>query len=56
MDTSSHDELQLETNVQPTHDQTPAQDAVLVDMGRVSDTRGGFLGPKPDNGGGFQAF
>ena len=56
MKTPARDELQLEANLQSTQDQTPPEDAQLVEMGRVSDTRGGFLGPKPDNGGGFQSF
>src|SRR6185437_12376705 len=56
MNTPVRDELQLEANLQSTQDQTPPEDAQLVEMGRVSDTRGGFLGPKPDNGGGFQNF
>lgn len=56
MNTPSRDELQLEANLQSTQDQTPPEDALLVEMGRVSDTQGGFLGPKPDNGGGFQSF
>jgi hypothetical protein len=56
MNTPLREELELEANVQPTPDQTPGEDGVLVEMGRVSNTQGGFLGPKPDVGGGFQAF
>jgi hypothetical protein len=56
MNTSLRDELELEANVQRAADQTPGEDGVLVEMGKVSDTQGGFLGPKPDIGGGFQAL
>lgn len=31
----------------------PASAAALVDLGKVSDTRGGWIGPKFDNGAGF---
>lgn len=56
MSTPLRDELQLETVVQLTPDQTPPKDGVLVDLGRVSDTQGGVFGPKLDNGAGFQVF
>ncbi len=31
-------------------------DAELVELGRVSDTRGGWIGAKMDTGFGFQAY
>jgi hypothetical protein len=39
------DELELETIVQHASDQTQ-DDAVLVEMGKVSQTQGSFLGAK----------
>lgn len=33
-----------------------APEAALVELGKVSETRGGWLGPKLDIGGGFQHY
>jgi len=55
MSTPSSDELQLEAAVQQTPDQSFANDeALLVEMGKVSQTSGGYVGIKADIGGGFQ--
>ena len=54
MSTPSRDELQLEAVVQQTSDRTQSDDAKLVEMGKVSDTRGAFFGSKIDVGSGFQ--
>ncbi|HEX4266742.1 MAG TPA: hypothetical protein VHY36_02565 [Steroidobacteraceae bacterium] len=37
-------------------DAEPAQDAALLELGKVSDTQGGWLGPKLDSGAGFQPY
>jgi hypothetical protein len=37
-------------------DAEPAQDAALLELGKVSDTQGGFLGTKLDTGNGFQNY
>lgn len=34
----------------------PTSDAVLVELGKVSDTQGGWVGPKTDTGMGFEAY
>ena len=47
----AHD--QLEAARQNTE---PAADATLLELGKVSDTRGGFLGMKLDVGHGFMTF
>lgn len=56
MSIPSCDELQLETVAQQTQEQTQREDAVLVEMGKVSDTHGGILGVKLDAGSGWQNF
>lgn len=37
-------------------EQTPELNAELVELGKVSDTRGGWLGWKTDMGVGFQSY
>jgi hypothetical protein len=37
-------------------DAEPVQDAALLELGRVSDTQGGWLGTKYDSGAGFQTY
>lgn len=37
-------------------EQKPASDGALVELGKVSDTQGGWIGPKIDNGMGFTSF
>ena len=54
MNTLSRDELQLEAVEQQTSDQTQGDDAMLEEMGKVSDTQGQFFGSKLDIGNGFQ--
>jgi hypothetical protein len=34
----------------------PVSDAELVELGKVSDTKGGWLGSKLDTGAGFQPY
>ena len=56
MSIPTHDELQLQADLQQTPNQAPREDAALVEVGKVSDTQGGFTGSKLDNGAGFQFF
>jgi len=56
MSTVPRDELELETAVQHASDQTPDNDAVLVEVGKVSETQGSFFGAKIDIGNGFQYY
>jgi hypothetical protein len=44
---SSKEQDQIESGRQ---DATPASDATLVELGKVSDTKGGWVGAKPDSG------
>ena len=37
-------------------DAEPASDAALIELGKVSDTEGGFIGAKPDTGFGVQTY
>lgn len=37
-------------------EQKAESEAALVELGKVSDTRGGFWGKKPDNGVGFAIY
>ncbi|MGH8298902.1 MAG: hypothetical protein ACRES6_06410 [Steroidobacteraceae bacterium] len=37
-------------------EQKTEPDAALVELGKVSDTRGGWVGPKFDSGAGFIAY
>ena len=34
----------------------PTSDAALVELGKVSDTKGGWVGSKVDGGAGFQTY
>ena len=34
----------------------PAPDAALIELGKVSDTKGGWYGFKPDSGAGFTTY
>ena len=48
---SSKEQDQVESGPQ---DAEPASDAMLVELGKVSDTKGGYAGHKPDSAFGFQ--
>jgi hypothetical protein len=37
-------------------DAEPASDAALIELGKVSETKGGFLGHKPDSGLGIAVY
>ena len=52
-DTRSNEQDQVESGRQ---DAKPAADARLVELGKVSDTKGAFTGRKADTGFGFQNF
>jgi hypothetical protein len=46
-----------EEKVETTRDQSqPAQKAELIELGKVSDTKGGWWGYKPDSGAGFTTY
>jgi hypothetical protein len=46
-----------EETVETAHEEPPpAQDAALVELGKVSDTKGGWWGVKPDSGAGFTTY
>jgi hypothetical protein len=50
---SSSEKDQVETGRQEAE---PVQDAALLELGKVSDTQGGWLGTKSDAGNGFQSY
>jgi hypothetical protein len=57
MNTGSDDMLvRAEDKVEVTRQEKMEQDAALVELGKVSDTRGGFFGFKPDTGAGLSMF
>jgi hypothetical protein len=53
-DTRSSQEQDQVESVRP--DAQPAPDVMLVDLGKVSDTKGGFVGHKPDTGFGVSTY
>ncbi|MGB6486930.1 MAG: hypothetical protein WBE91_08620 [Steroidobacteraceae bacterium] len=50
---SSREQDQVESGRQ---DAEPVADATLIELGKVSDTKGGWVGTKPDTGSGFTAY
>ena len=50
---SSGEQDQVETGRQEVE---PVQDAALLELGKVSDTQGGWLGAKLDSGNGFTTY
>ena len=48
--------VRAEDKVETTRQETTQQDAALVELGKVSDTRGGFFGYKPDTGAGLTVY
>jgi len=48
--------VKAEDKVETTRPETTQQDAALVELGKVSDTRGGFFGYKPDTGAGLTVY
>jgi hypothetical protein len=50
---SSKEQNQVESGRQEAE---PVADATLVELGKVSDTQGGWVGPKPDTGAGFAVY
>ena len=45
-----------EEKIEATRQEKTEQDAALVELGRVSDTKGGFIGSKMDSGAGLTAY
>jgi hypothetical protein len=50
---SSKEQDQVESGRQ---DAEPVSDAALIELGKVSDTRGGWVGLKPDTGYGVMTY
>ena len=48
--------VRAEDQAETTRQETTQQDAALVELGKVSDTRGGFFGFKQDTGAGFTMY
>ena len=48
--------VRAEEKVEATRQEKTEQDAALVELGRVSDTKGGWVGSKLDSGPGFVAY
>lgn len=45
-----------EDNVESAQEKQAEPSATLVDLGRVSDTKGGWIGSKTDSGAGLQVY
>ena len=57
MNISSEDLLvRAEEKIEATRQEKTEQDAALVELGKVSDTKGGWIGVKPDTGAGLMAY
>jgi hypothetical protein len=48
--------VKAEEKVEATRQEKTEQDAALVELGKVSDTRGGFFGAKLDSGAGYMIY
>jgi hypothetical protein len=48
--------VKAEEKVEATRQEKTEQDAALVELGKVSDTRGGFFGAKLDSGTGLMIY
>lgn len=56
MNTSDDLLVRAEEKVEPAREEKAELDAPLVELGRVSDTQGGFVGYKNDTGAGFSVW
>lgn len=57
MNTSSDDLLvRAEERIEATREEKTEQDATLVELGKVSETKGGWIGAKVDNGAGLTVY
>lgn len=57
MNISSDDLLvRAEEKVETTRQEKTEQETALVELGKVSETKGGWIGPKLDTGAGLQAY
>ncbi|MGH8202107.1 MAG: hypothetical protein ACREVO_17355 [Steroidobacteraceae bacterium] len=56
MNNSSDTGSNIEHEQPGRQDAEPPADAALLELGKVSDTRGGWLGVKPDVGAGFMHY
>ena len=48
--------VRAEEKVEMTRQEKTEPDAALVELGKVSETKGGWLGSKPDTGAGLMAY
>ena len=48
--------VKAEENAEPARQEKADVDTTLVELGRVSDTRGGFFGSKNDSGNGLMFY
>lgn len=48
--------VRAEEKVEVTRQEKTGQDVALVELGKVSDTKGGWVGSKMDSGPGFVAY
>lgn len=48
--------IEQDQNEAVRQDPKPVSDTALVELGKVSDTRGGWFGPKLDQGAGFVPY
>jgi hypothetical protein len=48
--------VRAEEKIEATRQEKTEQEAALVELGKVSDTRGGFFGSKMDSGAGLTVY
>jgi hypothetical protein len=48
--------VRAEEKIEATRQEKTEQEAALVELGKVSDTKGGWVGSKMDSGPGFTAY
>lgn len=48
--------VRAEEKIEATRQEKTEQEAALVELGKVSDTKGGFIGTKMDSGAGLVAY
>lgn len=57
MNISSDDLLvRAEETIEANRQEKTQQEPALVELGKVSETKGGWIGAKPDTGAGLQAY
>ena len=48
--------VKAEEKIEATRQEKTEQDTALVELGKVSETKGGWIGSKPDVGAGLMAY